>query len=136
VSIDPVFERAVLAELTLSGRRAQRPTLPRALAERIHHGDDEALEHLYLVARAVSHRFRSVAWLHHASGQVSTRDLANVGLAPAEQRAVELLAEVDDVPTPAVNELGLPYAIALEPGGTGQIARIVACASLGAIRGR
>jgi hypothetical protein len=50
-------------------------------------------------------------------------------LTPAERGAIELLATVD-LPAPASSELQRLYAIARAPGSTGQIARVVARASL------
>jgi len=130
MSIDPVLERAVLAELTLRSRRARRPTLAGAVAAEIHHGNHDLLEHLRGVARAVPPRFRRVAWLHHAwDGAASPRDLASVGLTASERGAIELLVDVD-TPSPGRDELQRLYAIAREPGGTGHIARVVAGASL------
>jgi hypothetical protein len=130
MSIDPVLERAVLAEMTLRSRRARHAALARAVAEAIHGGNHDLLEHLRRVARAVPPRFRRVAWLHHA-WDVATgpRDLASVGLTSSERGAIELLAQVD-VPAPGRNELHRLYAIAREPGATGHIARVVARASL------
>jgi hypothetical protein len=130
MSIDPLLERAVLAEMTLRTRRARRPTLARAVAEGIHGGNRDLLEHLQRVARAVPPRFRRVAWLHHAwDGAAGPRDLASVGLTPEERGAIELLAQID-VPAPGWPELQPLYAIARVPGGTGHIARVVARASL------
>jgi hypothetical protein len=130
VSIDPVLERAVLAEMTLRTRRARHPTLPRPLAERIHGGNHELVEHLHRVARAVPPRFRAVAWLHHAwNGAEGRRGLAGVALTPAERGAIELLADLD-VPVPGRAELQRLYGIARAPGGAGYIARVVARASL------
>jgi hypothetical protein len=130
MSIDPVLERAVLAEMAFRSRRARHPTLARAAAEGIHRGNHDLLDHLRRVARAVPPRFRRVAWLHHAwdvaAGQ---QDLASVGLTPSERAAIELLAEAD-LPAPGCKELQRLYAIAREPGGTGHIARVVAGASL------
>jgi hypothetical protein len=130
MSIDPVLERAVIAEMAFSSRRARQPTLARAVAEGIHRGNHDLLDHLRSVARAVPPRFRRVAWLHHAwDVPAEPRDLASVGLTRSERAAIELLAEVD-VPAPGRNELQRLYAIAREPGGTGHIARVVAGASL------
>jgi hypothetical protein len=130
MSIDPVLERAVLAELTLRSRRARRPTLARAVAEGIHRGNHDLLEHLRSVAHAVPPRFRRVAWLHHASdGAAGPRELASVGLTASERGAIELLVDVD-APPPGSDELQRLYAIAREPGGPGHIARVVAGASL------
>jgi hypothetical protein len=130
MSIDPVLERAVLAEMAFSSRRARHPTLARAVAERIHDGNNDLLEHLWRVARAVPPRFRRVARLHHADDAAARpRDLASVGLTPAEREAIELLAQFD-VPAPGRSELQRLYAIARVPGATGHIARVVARASL------
>jgi hypothetical protein len=130
MSIDPVLERAVLAEMTFRSRRARHPTLARAMAEGIHGGNHDLLEHLRHVARAVPPRFRRVAWLHHAWDAATVpRDLGSVGLTSSEHGAIELLAEVD-VPAPGSGELERLYAIAQEPGGPGHIARVVAGASL------
>jgi hypothetical protein len=130
MSIDPVLERAVLAEMAFRGRRARQPTLARAVAEGIHRGNHDLLDHLLSVARAVPPRFRRVAWLHHARDVAAgPRDLASVGLTASERAAIELLSELD-LPTPGRKELQRLYAIAREPGGTGHIARVVAGASL------
>jgi hypothetical protein len=130
MSIDPVLERAVLAEMAFRSRRARHPTLARGAAEGIHRGNHDLLDHLRRVAHAVPPRFRRVAWLHHAwDVAAGPQDLASVGLTPSERAAIELLAEVD-LPTPGCKELQHLYAIAREPGGTGHIARVVAGASL------
>jgi hypothetical protein len=130
MSIDPKLERAVLAEMTFRSRRARDPTLPRPLAERIHAGNDELVEHLQRVARVVPPRFRAVAWLHHAcDGAEGRRGLASVSLTPAERGAIELLADID-APVPGRKELQRLYAIARAPGGSGHIARVVARATL------
>jgi hypothetical protein len=130
MTIDPVLERAVLAEMTFRSRRARHPTLARALAERIHGGNHELLEHLRHVARAVPPRFRRVAWLHHACDSAEgARGLESAGLTPPEREAIELLAHVD-VAAPGRREMERLYAIARVPGGTGYIARVVARASL------
>jgi hypothetical protein len=130
MSIDPVLERAVLAEMTLRTRRARHPTLPRPLAERIHGENGELVEHLHRVARVVPPRFRAVAWLHHAwDGAEGRQGLASVALTPAERGAIKLLAHLD-VPIPGRRELQRLYAIARVPGGAGHIARVVARASL------
>jgi hypothetical protein len=130
MSIDPILERAVLAEMTFRSRRARHPTLARAMAEGIHSGNHDLLEHLRHVARAVPPRFRRVAWLHHARDAAALpQDLASVGLTSSERGAIELLAKVD-VPAAGSSELKRLYAIAQEPGGPGHIARVVAGASL------
>jgi hypothetical protein len=69
VSVDPRFERNVLAELARRERRAHRDDgwqCARLLAQRLHRGSNDLLAHLYRVAFAVPARFRAVAWLHHA----------------------------------------------------------------------
>jgi hypothetical protein len=69
VSVDPRFERFVLAELALRERRARRrygSHGARALAQRLHRGRDDLLAHLRRVAQSVPRRFRRVAWLHLA----------------------------------------------------------------------
>jgi hypothetical protein len=130
MSIDPVLERAVLAEMTFRSRRARQPTLARVLAERIHAGNHDLLEHLGRVAPAVPPRFRRVAWLHHACHEAQGgRRLASAGLTRSEHEAIELLAQVD-VPAPGRAELQRLYAIARAPGRPGHIARVVARASL------
>jgi hypothetical protein len=116
--------------MTLRTRRARHPTLPRPLAERIHAGNDELVEHLYRVARVVPPRFRAVAWLHHAwDGAEGRRRLGSASLTPSERGAIELLAHLD-APIPGRKELQRVYAIARAPGGAGHIARVVGGASL------
>jgi hypothetical protein len=68
VSVDPHFERTVLAEFALRERRARlrdRSRGARALAETLHRWRDDLIAHLRRVAFAVPQRSRAVAWLHH-----------------------------------------------------------------------
>ena len=87
MSIDPRFERYVLAELALRERRARRgdglhgACVP---AHRLHRGRDDLLAHLRRVVQAVPSRFRRVAWLHHAhEAEVTRQALSTVGLTRA-----------------------------------------------------
>jgi len=88
VGVDPRFERAVLAELALSERRARRhdPSRgARALARRLHRGRHDLLAHLRRVAFAVPSAFRPVAWLHHArEAHATSRALTAAGLTSSQ----------------------------------------------------
>ena len=66
MSVDPRFERSVLAELALEGRRARQRSGSlgaRTLAESLHRGRHDLLAHLRWVAYAVPGPFRAVARL-------------------------------------------------------------------------
>ena len=82
MSIDPRFERSVVAEFALSERRSRRSEEshgPRALAQRLHRGRSGLPAHLRRIAHAVPRRFRAVAWLHQAL--TALRLLPDPGLA-------------------------------------------------------
>jgi hypothetical protein len=69
MTIDPWFERAVVTELALTGRRGRRRApshSARALAQKLHRDRRDLLAHLGRVADAVPPTFRPVARLHHA----------------------------------------------------------------------
>jgi hypothetical protein len=95
VSVDPKFERAVLAERALSERRGRRrdPShSARALAKKLGRGRHDLLAHLRRVASAVPRIFRPVAWLHHArDARVTPRALTAAGLNTEE--ALRLLPD-------------------------------------------
>ena len=131
MSIDPHFEHAVLAELRLRERRARRRDAShgaRLLAQKLHRGRHDLLAHLRRVAFAVPRKFRSVAWLHHASAaDVTPRALTAAGLTKDEMAAVELF----DAP-PALRRSVVQQARTLStaPGRPGQLARVVARAAI------
>lgn len=127
MSLDPHFERAVLAEFRLRERRA---TSHRAhlLAQKFHHGRHDLLAHLHRVAFALPSKFRAVAWLHHASAaDVTSGALTTAGLTKDEAAAVELF----DAP-PAVRRsvLRLARSLSKAPGRPGHLARVVARAAI------
>jgi hypothetical protein len=131
VSIDPDFERAVLAEFRLRERRARRRDEmhgARLLAQRLHHCRGDLLAHLRRVAHAVPTRFRAVAWLHHAhEADVTPRALAAAGLTKDEVAAAELL----DAPlAPRRSVLHRARSLSNAPGRPGQLARVVARAAI------
>jgi hypothetical protein len=131
MSIDPEFERSILAEFARRERRARRREgshSPRALAKRLHSGRGELVSHLRRVAHAVPRRFRAVAWLHHAhEAKVRSRALIAAGLTKDERTALALLV----APLPGQGSV-LRYARALSkaPGSPGYLARVVARAAI------
>jgi hypothetical protein len=133
VSLDPRFERCVLAELALWERRAPgRDSLhgARVLAQRLHRGRDDLLAHLRRVVRAVPRRFRRVAWLHHAhEADATLRALSTVGLTKEEMSALELLAGAGSAPRdlPLLDRM---RALSTAPGSAGYLARVVARAAI------
>jgi hypothetical protein len=133
VSIDPRFERTVLAELALIERRSRRRDASHgatALAEKLHHGRDDLLEHLRRVALAVPRAFRPVAWLHHAcEADVTSRALRAAGLSREEVAAVDLLGRVAHPPS-LRSVLHAARALSKAPGRAGYIARVVARAAI------
>jgi hypothetical protein len=133
VSVDPRFERFVLAELALRGRRARRRDGShgaRALAHRLHRGRDDLLAHLRRVAQSVPRRFRRVAWLHHAhEADVTPRVLSTVGLTKEELSALELLAAAGSS-SPARPLLDRTRTLSKAPGSAGYLARVVARAAI------
>jgi hypothetical protein len=133
VSLDPSFERFVLAELALRERRARRPDGSRGarvLAQRLHRGRDDLLAHLRRVVQAVPRRFRRVAWLHHAhESDLTPRALSTVGLTTEEMSALELLAAAGCVPR-TDRLLDQMRTLSKAPGSAGYLARVVARAAI------
>ena len=134
MSIDPCFQRSVLAELARirqrTGRRRPRLDPARALAERLHRDQHDLMGHLRRVASAVPQPCRPLAWLHHAGERnVAPEDLSAAGLRAADRRTVELLAHVD---APHADDLGVGRLrlIAEMPGPAGEWARLVARADV------
>jgi hypothetical protein len=133
VSVDPRFERFVLAELALRERRPRRrhgAHGARVLAQRLHRGRDDLFAHLRRVARAVPSRFGRVAWLHHAhEAQVTAEALRTVALTKEEMSALDLLAAAGSAAR------GLPLldrvrTLSKAPGSAGYLARVVARAAI------
>jgi hypothetical protein len=129
VSVDPRFERLVLAELGLSERRARRRDGThgaRDLAHRLHWDREDLLAHLRRVVQAVPRRFRRVAWLHHAhETHVTSQALSTVGLTHEEISALELLAAAgSSFRTDRL--LGRTRTQSKAPGSAGYLARVVA----------
>jgi hypothetical protein len=124
VSVDPRFERYVLAELALRERRARRRDGShgaRVLAQRLQHGRDDLLAHLRRVVQAVPRRFRRVAWLHHAhEADVTPQALSTVGPTKEEMSALELLAAAGS--SSRARPPG-PYAHAVEGARFGWLSR-------------
>jgi hypothetical protein len=133
VSVDPRFERTVLAELALWERRARRrygSDGARLLAQRLHGDRDELLAHLRRVVVAVPRRFRPVAWLHHAhEAGVTPRTLRTAGLTDAELSALELLAAGGSAAR-TLPLLDRMRALSKAPGSAGYLARVVARAAI------
>jgi hypothetical protein len=134
VSVDPRFERVVLAELALRERRARRRRHDsdgaRVLAERLHGDRDELLAHLRRVVVAVPGRFRRVAWLHHVhEADATPHALSTVGLTTEEMAALELLAAAGSGAR-AVGLLDRIRALSKAPGSAGYLARVVARAAI------
>jgi hypothetical protein len=133
VSLDPRFERVVLAELALWERRARRrhgSDGARALAQRLHADRDDLLGHLRRVVVAVPSRFRRVAWLHHAhEAHATSGTLRSVGLTNAELSALELLAATGSAAR-ALPLLDRIRALSKAPGSAGYLARVVARAAI------
>jgi hypothetical protein len=131
VTIDPHFERSVLAELRLRERRARRRDElhgARLLAQKLHHGQLDLLAHLRRVAHGLPGRFRAVAWLHHAhEADLTPRALTAVGLTKDEAAAVELF----DAPSaPRRSVLQQARSLSNAPGRPGQLARVVTRAAI------
>jgi hypothetical protein len=133
VSLDPRFERVVLAELALWERRAHRrhgSDSARALAQRLHAGRDDLLGHLRRVVVAVPNRFRRVAWLHHVhEADATPQALSTVGLTNDETAALELLAAAGSA-APALELLDRIRVLSKAPGSAGYLARVVARAGI------
>jgi len=130
VSVDPSFERAVLAELVRRKRRVrvgERSHGARALAHRLHRGSPDVLAHLRRVATAVPSRFHAVAWLHHAGETgVTPRSLKAAGLTPDEVAAIELLTTTRAERSSVQRARELSKA----PGRAGRLARVVLRAAI------
>jgi hypothetical protein len=132
VSLDPRFERCVLAELALRERRAHCRDGSReasVLAQRLHR-DDDLLAHLRRVVQAVPRRFRKVAWLHHAhEANLTPRALSTAGLTDEEMSALALLA-ADGRASRARPLLDRMRTLSKAPGSAGYLARVVARAAI------
>ena len=133
MSVDPRFERYVLADLAMRERRARRrdgSDGASVLAERLHHGRDDLLAHLRRVVQAVPRRFRRVAWLHHAhEADVTRQALSTAGLTKEEMFALELLAAAGSS-TRARPLLDRIRTLSKAPGSAGYLARVVARAAI------
>jgi hypothetical protein len=133
MSVDPRFERLVLAELALRERRVRRRDGShgaRVLAQRLHRGGDDLLAHLRRVVHAVPTRCRRVAWLHHAhEADATPQVLSAVGLTNEEMYALELLA-VAGCTSRAGSVLDRVRTLAQAPGSAGYLARVVARAAI------
>jgi hypothetical protein len=134
VSVDPRFERVVLAELALRERRVRRRRHgsdgARVLAERLHGDRDELLAHLRRVVVAVPSRFRRVAWLHHVhEADATPHALSTAGLTNDEMTALELLAAAGSA-AHAPGPLDRMRALSKAPGSAGYLARVVARAAI------
>ena len=133
MSVDARFERFVLAELALQERRAHRRDgshRARVLAQRLHRGRDDLLEHLRRVAQAVPSRFRRVAWLHHAhEADVTPHALSTAGLTTEEMSALRLLAAVGST-SRALPLLDRMRTLSKAPGSAGYLARVVGRAAI------
>jgi hypothetical protein len=133
LSVDPRFERSVLAELAARERQARRRDRShpaRVLAERLHRGRRDLLGHLRRVAFAVPRRFRAVAWLHHVGeADVTPRALTSAGLTRDELAAIELFAPT--APSPSEHHLlDQVRTLSKAPGSAGHLARVVARAAI------
>jgi hypothetical protein len=133
MSVDPRFERTVLAELALSERRARRghgSDRARLLAQRLHGDRHDLLAHLRRVVLAVPSKFRRVAWLHHAhEADATLRTLSTVGLTNEELSALELLAAAGSSAR-AVPLVDRMRTLSKAPGSAGYLARVVARAAI------
>jgi hypothetical protein len=133
VTLDPRFERVVLAELALWERRARRrhgSDGARLLAQRLHRDRHELLTHLRRVVVAVPSRFRRVAWLHHAlEADATPRALSSAGLTNEELSALELLAAAGSAAR-ALPLLDRMRTLSKAPGSAGYLARVVARAAI------
>jgi hypothetical protein len=133
VTLDPRFERVVLAELALWERRARRrhgSDGARALPQRLHGDRDDLLGHLRGVVVAVPTRFRRVAWLHHAhEADATPRALRTAGLTTEELSALELLGATGSA-AGALPLLDRMRSLSKAPGSAGYLARVVARAAI------
>ena len=126
MSIDPHFERSLLAEFRPRRRRARRrDELHGAglLARKLHHGRLGLLAHLRRAVHALPGRFRAIARLDHAhEAQVTPRALTADELA-----ALELF----DAPLAQRHSvLHRARALSNAPGRPRQLARFVARATI------
>jgi hypothetical protein len=132
MSVDPRFERFVLAELALRERRVRRRDGShgaRVLAERLHRGRDDLLAHLHRVVWAVPTRFGRVAWLHHAhEAKVTVQALSAIHLTNEEMSALEYFATTSAAR--AVPLLDRVRVLSKAPGSAGYLARVVARAAI------
>ena len=130
MTIDPSFERSVLAEFRLRERRARGGDElhgARLLAQKLHRGSHDLLAHLRRVAHALPTRFRAVAWLHHAhEADVTPRALTAAGLSEEEATAIKLLAPA----APQGSLLQRVRTLSAAPGSAGHLARVVARAAI------
>lgn len=132
MSVDPRFERAVLAELALRERQSRaralssdRSARARMLAERLHRGRHDLLLHLRCVALTVPTPFRAVAWLHHAhEADASAAALDGARLTAAELAAIQLFADLSG------GRLDRARALSRAPESAGHLARVVARAAI------
>jgi hypothetical protein len=133
MSLEPRFERVVLAEVALWERRARRRRgsyAARVLAQRLHRGRDDVFAHLRRVVSVVPRRFRRVAWLHHAhEADATPEDLSAVGMTKDEMLALELLATAGCA-AGAGPVLDRMRKLSKAPGSAGYLARVVARAAI------
>jgi hypothetical protein len=133
VSVDPRFERFVLAELAMRERRARRRDGAhgaRVLAQRLHRGRDDLLAHLRRGAHSVPSRCGRVAWLHHAhEADVTPQVLSSVGLTKDELYALELLAATGCA-SRALPVLDGVRRLSKAPRSAGYLARVVVRAAI------
>jgi hypothetical protein len=128
VSVDPRFERFVLAELALRERRARRSDGSddaRVLAQRVHRGRDDLLAHCVASCRPSRLGSARVAWLHHAhEADVTRQALSTVGVTKEEMSALEILsaAGCSSRALPLLDSMG---RLSKAPGSAGYLARVV-----------
>ena len=103
----------------------------RAIALRLHAGDEPLLWHLRRVATSTPPEARAVAWLHEAleSASISEQELLGDGLTSDELRALRLLTRTSDARSDSVY-LAHVELIAQAAGSSGELARIVKLADL------
>jgi hypothetical protein len=103
----------------------------RAIARRLHAGDEPLLWHLRRVASRTPPEARAVAWLHEAleSASISEQELLAEGLTSDELRALRLLTRTSDSRSDLVY-LAHVELIAQAAGGSGELARVVTLADL------
>jgi hypothetical protein len=123
----------VLSEFAAGERRARRrdrSNRARSLAERLHAGRRDLVEHLRRVAFAVPRTFRAVAWLHHAGEtNVTVHTLRSAGLTSDEVTAIKLFAHAD--PSRSKHAvLDRARTLSKASGLAGYLARVVARAAI------